>query len=47
MKKWQYLVLTLHAKSLADLNRDLGGAGDDGWELVGMSEHYMIFKRPA
>jgi hypothetical protein len=46
-RPWTYVVLTLAGKTFEQINRDLAGVGSDGWELAGVTEKYMFFKRPA
>jgi len=48
MKKWEYKIIFTNPKYRADLafENQLKKFGNDGWELVGVQENALYFKRP-
>jgi hypothetical protein len=48
MKKWEYKIIFTNPKYRADLafENQLKKFGSDGWELVGVQENALYFKRP-
>lgn len=51
MTRWEYMVLSMWAENLADLEKRIGNLGSQGWEVISVipspHTHTVYFKRPA